>query len=205
VLGTQAVSAIPELSRILFQTNSASGACVALARIGPDAWPVLRAALTNSDPKICQAATIAAYYSLKFGRTIVPDLTALLTNTNPILATSAGRRLSNLLPAEEFVGTITNVSGPNRSLAERVLLSTMDLSKSNFTFAVPVVVPMLESPDPSVRRQATNILIKLAPDVAVANGISTNVVPGYRGPRPGGRGFRPAPRTNESIVRTNGR
>src|SRR5438552_7935805 len=46
-LGRQANTALPELVRLFYQTNSTSSAGSVLAGIGPEGIPVFRAGLTN--------------------------------------------------------------------------------------------------------------------------------------------------------------
>ena len=191
VLGTQAVTAIPELARMLYQTNKTFLAAYSLAHIGPEATPVVRAALTNANGDICLAALNASIWSQEIGRAVLPEMTALLSSPNPRVAQYAASRLENFLPLEEFLGVVTNFSGPNRLMVDRLTLQRLFAGKTNRVIAVPYVLPLLDSPDARLRQQATNLLREIAPATAFAHGIATNPPPGN--PRVGrGPGTRPA-------------
>ena len=187
ILGTQAVSAIPELSTILFQTNQAYYAVCALTQIGPESTPIIRAALTNADRNICRSALNVSVWSKEIGREVVPEMIAVLSRPEPLLAMSASSRLAEFMTLEEFISAMTNIAGANHFLGERLALQKLAATNINPDYAIPIVVPRLDSPDLTVRRVATNTLKRIDPAVAFAHGVNTNP-PTFGGP--GGRGRR---------------
>ena len=187
ILGTQAVVAIPELAQMLFQTNTDSGAAFVLAKIGREATPVIRAALTNANLEICQGRIMAAGWSQDIGREVIPELTALTSSSDRMAANFSTMQLRRLLPLEEFVRVTSRASGPNQYMVQRVILRTVAESKTNTAFIVPIIVPMLASPDEGVRKLATNALIQVDPITAAAHGIDTNPPPARYPGRPGQR------------------
>ena len=177
ILGTQAVVALPELTQMMFQTNTTFLAAYALAQIGRPATPVIRAALTNSDRNICKGGVMATGWSKEIGCEVVPELTPLASSADRLVASFSAAQLRTLVPMEEFVRVMSRASGPNQYMVQRVMLRTLAETKTNVAFAVPIVVPMLASPDEPVRKLATNALIRLEPTVAAAHGIDTNPPP----------------------------
>jgi len=177
ILGTQAIVAIPQLTQMLFNTNTLSDPASALAQLGPEATPAIRAALTNANLEICSQAILAAASSRDIGQQIIPELTALASSTDRIVTIVAAMQLRNLLPLEEFVRVAVRASGPNQRLVHRVMLHQLAETKTNVAFAVPVVVSLLGSSDRLIAELATNTLVQIDPITAITRGIDTNPPP----------------------------
>jgi hypothetical protein len=127
-----------------------------LAQIGREATPVIRAALTNANTEICRAGVLATGWSKEIGQEVVPELTALISSSDRLLANYSAMQLRRLLLMEEFVRVASGVS------------------KTNVAFADPAVVSMLTSPDEAVRKLATNALLHMDSTAAAAHGVHTN-------------------------------
>src|SRR6185503_18112284 len=174
ILGTQAVAAIPQIAPMLLDTNDTFRTAYALAMIGPTAAPHIRAALTNSNLEICKYAVLATGWSRDIGRQVVTELIMLTTNADRKVASYAMMQLRPLLPMDEYFRVANAVSGPNQNVMLRISLRALAESTINVTSAVPVIVPLLASPDEGMRILATNALVQIDPALATAHGIDTN-------------------------------
>jgi hypothetical protein len=145
-----------------------------LAQIGREATPVIRAALTNANTEICRAGVLATGWSKEIGQEVVPELTALISSSDRLLANYSAMQLRRLLLMEEFVRVASGVSGIHQYAVQRLLLRSLAESKTNVAFAVPAVVSMLTSPDEAVRKLATNALLHMDSTAAAAHGVHTN-------------------------------
>jgi hypothetical protein len=177
ILGTQAVAAIPELTRMLYQTNFSSHAGHALGHIGRDATPAIRAALVGGNSRVQFGALSSTYWSQDIGTNVLSEMKTLLRSQDERTAALAVLRLRSFLSTQEYMDLVTQVPGTNHFRIQRLALNQMILTKTNLTEAVPGVLPLLESADTVVRVLATNALIVIAPAIAFTHGIDTNPPP----------------------------
>jgi hypothetical protein len=140
VLGTQAVVAIPELTRMLYQTNFSYQAGQALGHIGRDATPVIRAALTGGNSRVQFGALSSTYWSRDIGSNVLPEMKALLKSQDERTAALAVLRLRGFLSVQEYMDLVTQVPGTNHFRIQRLALNHMILAKTNLAEAVPGVV-----------------------------------------------------------------
>lgn len=119
-----------------------------------------------------------ADYAYRYGFKLVgpqaavalPDLLRLLESTNSVVSARAGYAMvtiRRLLP--QLVGMLTNETSSVRFGAARGLSSFGSLAQEfpglDTARAVPSLVQTLKDPDLRVRKEATNALQKIAPDV----------------------------------------
>ena len=177
VLGSNAFLAIPELGKALLATNNTVNSASALGHIGRDSVPVLKLALTNADSRIRSAALIGIETSEEVTRECIPEITDRIADADLKVAVNALRRLIRFLPPAQSMALITNALRDPRSTIQRVALRGIARAETNRTETGLAVVPLLEGPDQVLRRMATNVLKRIDPALAFANGIDTNPPP----------------------------
>jgi len=169
ILGSVAAPAIPELAVIMHGTNQIMSlfAATSLGRIGPPALPGLMAALTNRDYNL---ATLGALGISELGSNAIPAVPIFLRDLrsqNLFARERAADTLGNLaLEPETVVPALTNllndVSLPTRCL----VLGAIGHFHAAAKPAIPVIFPLLQDPEVTVRISATNALHDIAPDLS---------------------------------------
>jgi hypothetical protein len=175
VLRTQAVSAVPELAQMLFQTNDSARAIAAsLAYLGSEGRLVLKSALTNADEEIRMAVVSATHTSPELIRELLPEFTAQLSSPNWSVACYAAMRMASVLPPEELVPLVAPLPRMGRGSVPSAAISAWAGNKDDLKPATNQLVPLLESTNANARQFATNALKILHPATAFAHGIDTN-------------------------------
>ncbi|MGO8929492.1 MAG: HEAT repeat domain-containing protein, partial [Limisphaerales bacterium] len=186
-LGEQASPAVPALSNLLQVPDQGTRliASRALAYIGKDGIPPLVAILTNRQAlhrdEICYAFALLA--ATNFAPAL-PIIGACLRDTDPRVAEAAQWTLSDqtLHSLDTALAVITNADYASLlGLRTCAVMSLADNGLDSPEAAVPPLVRALEDPDPDVRRQATNGVKRIAPEVLKPNRRKRT-----NGPRPPG-------------------
>ena len=175
VLGTNAVSALPALEKMFWDTNMTWAAGLALGRIGEAALPILRAGLTNADRDICWSAYDGTALSPALAVATLPEMRQMRGDRDEAKAARAVSRLMRFADREEATRVAIEALASNRLRVRRTVL--FDLTGTDTNRVVPVLVPLLEDRDWRFRSSVTNILINLDPVAAAAAGINTNPPP----------------------------
>jgi alpha-galactosidase len=165
-LGSRAKSALPELSRLFYQTNSTWSAADVLVAIGPESLPVFRAGLTNQKEWVRWASAwgLGNYGSNAIGD--VPGLVRCLKDSCPHVRGAAARALERIgqkahlaLPA-----LIESLEDSDR-FVRLVALRTIGAFGPQATSAIPAISRLLTntaSGDTNLLKAATNALILIA-------------------------------------------
>jgi HEAT repeat protein len=160
LLGAQAKSAIPDLQRLLCNTNSTDTAAEILCALGPDAVPALLSGLTNADSDIRVAAAEAISdwnrnaelpASPTHGRQIilsVPILLNLLQDSEPLVNEVGIRGLGE--------------AGSRKAIQPQV--------------AVPLLIQQLKGPYENCRDAAAEALINFGPDAKDAIPVLLDII-----------------------------
>jgi len=176
ILGTQAILALPELSRMCLDTNRFSsplyGSGVCLGYIGPKALPFLKAALTNQNSEVRRRAASGIVATREMARQSWPEILALRNESDwrvaqTILAGTAGR-----LSEAEMLNISTNFLQNHSILLQTFAVVYVGRFCTNSTAAVPFIVPFLVNSNAILREQATNALLKIDRKLAAAQGVS---------------------------------
>jgi HEAT repeat protein len=173
VLGPEAGSAVPELSRIANNANAPEAAvyaAYALGCIGSDGFGPLLAVL--SDPSLTAASHARAAWELgrrqvvgTNGSRAVPLLIKTLSDPDAFVSINAASALGNLglepqIAVPALIDTLTRGSVAQRKFAAMALEMFGPRAKE----AVPALLKMAESPY-GMREAATNALRQIAPEV----------------------------------------
>jgi HEAT repeat protein len=167
ILGELGDSGVPALTNLLFSTNPVVNILAAnsLGYIGAAALPGLMNALTNHSYNM---ATLAALSIPEMGTNALPAVPCFLrdlASRNHFVRERAADALGNLhLEPEIVVPALTNLlTDPSltaRCLALNSLAQFGDMGRP----AIPVIMPLLEDTDATVRASATNALYDLMPE-----------------------------------------
>lgn len=195
ILGSNALSALPELERIFWNTNTSWEAAQALAQLGRASLPALRAGFTNSDTGIRRAAVISIMNNTNLTLATLPDMRSLRHDSDRLVATAALRQLMFHSTREEATRLAIEILEDNRARWRGTVLSLFNQVSIHTNQVVPVLVRLLEDPDPRLRRVITNTLKQLDPVTAAAAGVDTNPPPVR-----GGRGRRAPTGTNTPLA-----
>jgi hypothetical protein len=173
VLGTSAVSALPELEQIFNNTNTTWGAGMALAQIGVQALPVLRAAFTNPSPQI-RSVALQSTRETNLALATLPDMRLLQDDPEDHIATEARWRLMRHSSREEATKVAIETIQSKRAQMRNAMLRGWRGVNLDTNQIVPLLVSKLTDPDREFRRVVTNAFIRLDPVAAAAAGINTN-------------------------------
>jgi hypothetical protein len=174
ILGTQAVSALPELQRICLDTNGFERVGEALSYLGPEALPVLKAALTNQDDQIRWRAAWGIVSRRETAQLCIPEIMALQNDRNEWLLHAAFGGARRVLPQAEFLPIATHFIQSNNRQTQKYVLGEISRTRANSTAYIPLIVPFLTNSYGPLRRDATNALRILDPAIAARHGVSTN-------------------------------
>lgn len=185
ILGNQAVGAIPQLSTMLADSNRdrdiGLSAATALYRIGPSAWPLLKAALTNPAPLV-RENSLASLYNNAQGEDITqfwPYVLRLCNDSNSQVRSFAilliGQHFEQPESADVIIHALTD---PNVDTIERALIELMLPNiHANALRTIPALLPLLAHTNAEVRWYATNALFNIDPATARKLGISVQHSP----------------------------
>jgi hypothetical protein len=190
ILGPRARTAIPELERLMRETNTFHRARAAriLCRLGPEAVPVLLWGLTNSNPDIRSATSGAIWLrmqetsptpgsngseSIKFS---VPLLLQMLRDSDPEIRSTALQQIQEAASHETFDASsavpvlIEQLKDPNLEFRIQAadVLGSLGLEATN---AIPALVARLQDQAANVRVAVTNALKKINSDAATKAGV----------------------------------
>lgn len=170
-LGTQAVSAIPELSKMLFDTNTHGVSASVLGYIGADARPVLLTALTNANQGIRSAAVVGLTATTEMALASAEEVIRLVHDPDiGVAMTAASRSMSWLPPPQGLEVGIEALRDPRPIVQEYALRCLQQWVKTNRTSALPVIIPLLESSDPRLRDTATNVFREISSPQELSRG-----------------------------------
>lgn len=200
VLGSNALSALPELERMFWDTNTSWAAAKALEQLGLAALSVLRAGLAHTNPIIRQAA-LNGTTSTDLATATLPDIRPLRHDSDWIVSAISLRRLMQFASREEATQLTIETLTRNRGRLRGFVLSALEKVSIETNRVVPLLVPLLNDPDPRFRRVVTNTLKNLDPVAAAAAGIDTNPPPSSSSNgRPRQRGRAPAATNNPAAL-----
>ena len=173
-LGTQAVSAIPELSRMFFDTNGHGPGGFTLGRIGLEARPVLLSALTNASALIRLNGVIGLMATREMALASETNVRPLIHQPDLQLATATVFHSMMRLPGARGLTVAIEALHDSRPPIQHIGLIGLQLFvKTNRTSALPAIIPLLESPDPMVRKTATNLFQELSSPAELHQGEAT--------------------------------
>jgi HEAT repeat protein len=164
-MGTNALSALPVLTNLLFQTN-AFDAGMALSGIGPEALPALFQAVTNSDRRIRTAAISSLSSETSNQDQIVPVLLKRLDGGDKMLCEIVINSLGYLHSLPEIVvpALITNYVGTDE-LLHNTIISSLTRFGTNAQSAIPLIKTAMEDRNETTRQFATNALRQIDPEL----------------------------------------
>ena len=171
ILGTQAVSAIPRLSAMLLDGR---GVGYMLGSVGPDSLPVLKAALSNQNRAIRMEAILGITARPDVAHLSLGEIIAQHRETNDLSAIVAVTRAASVLPEDDQSIVIKEFLADPRRRVQSAALRAISYKRINPVSAIPLVVPFLTNSDFSLREQASNTLLRIAPSQAADYGIGTN-------------------------------
>jgi hypothetical protein len=171
-MGTNARSALPALTNLLFHSNSVIASAVALAGIGSAAVPSLLAALTNENDRIRHSACLGLGWEREDLNLVIPALLNCLHDTNDFVRLWAVHSLGHLHAQPEVVVTtlLKNYEGANPTMRGSLLIS-LGLFGTNANSAIPLVIEALKDDNESVRSSAAFALRQIDEAAAAAHGI----------------------------------
>ncbi len=176
LLGENSAPAVPELTRLLNDTNSLyhrQNAAVALASIGTNGLPPLLGALANTNYPV-RYALVAVVPLISNASPVVPILIHCAEDKDPTLAGLAVQALGRLqLEPDTIVPAITNAlrhpDASVRLIAAQCFVTWLDAEAYR---AAPSLQNLLNDPELGIDRIASNILAKIQ-----ARSSSTNAPP----------------------------
>jgi hypothetical protein len=183
VLGPQAASAIPDLARIVRNSSSSISvdwATCSLAYLGKDALPPLLDILADrrqTEERRLAAANAIKYMSYLGSEAVpaVPILVRCLGETNKQIHAAICQALGAFALEVEMIGPGSGPQLPRVSHStdpELRLRAVRGIGESGTyeQWALSVLSRAAEETDPHVRSEATNALMRVAPDVLRPNG-----------------------------------
>jgi HEAT repeat protein len=167
ILGALGAPAIPALTNLLYGTNPVENVLAAnsLGHIGLPALAALMDALTNHSYNV---ATLAALSLPEMGTNALPAVPVFLRDLrsrNHFVRERATDALGNLhLEPETVVPALTNLLNDSSLTARCMALNSLGQFKDAGSLAIPVIVPLLQAPEETIRISATNALCDIAPN-----------------------------------------
>jgi HEAT repeat protein len=171
LLGPAASGAAPELTeRMSTRASPSGGLCAdALGEIGKEGLPPLVEALTNIQAlnRVDAVAAIGLYIAPTNGVSLVPVLAKCLSDKDPVVAALSVRALGHLgTELYNAVPPLTEALKDPRPHMRVVALQTVGDLGPRGRVALPLLMPLLNDSDLGARREATNTLQKIAPEVS---------------------------------------
>lgn len=174
ILGTQAISALPELYQMCLLTNAdAPAAGFAMGCLGPEALPFLKAAWTNENIEVQMRAISGMVATREMARLNFAEILALRNEANRGLALRAVSGAMRVLPEAESLLIATNFLQIDDFKIQVLTLIRTGRFCTNSAGAIPFVVPFLTNANATLRREATNALLKFDPKQTAAQGDSS--------------------------------
>jgi hypothetical protein len=173
-MGTNANSALPALTILLFHTNALIDSTTALAGIGSEAVPVLITALTNQDYRIRHSAAAGLGWERSDFSIVVPALISRVKDGNGVVRNEAVISLGLLHAEPELtVPALIKVfsSSNNDALLRRLVLISLSEFESKAKACVPMLVDALKDNNEGVRESARSALMQIDPDAASKAGV----------------------------------
>jgi len=179
VLGAEASPALPQLTRMMMDTNhpyASRRAMNVLASIGEDAIPAISAYITDTNmPQRRQLVSSCAIAAMRGVKGMLPLTLHWLELPDEELSSEAADALRstaehNPQQPELVVAALTNCLRTDSRLKQRAI-EALGEYRQRAKAAVPVLLPLLADPEPFFRVAASNALMKIAPEAL------TNVPP----------------------------
>jgi len=175
LLGPEARTAIPQLIRIVTDPDHHSAMTLArstsgLERLGTNSVPVLVSALFDPEQRNRYMIVEVLGLMLMLDRTnateVVPVFLGCLEDTEASVVTSAARALGNaaLEPASVVPG-LTRMLQHSNAWARATAATSLGRIGAPASSAVPSLISILSDTELRVRREATNALLKVAPEM----------------------------------------
>jgi hypothetical protein len=171
ILGAQAAPTIPELSRMLFDTNTHGVSASALGYVGAEARPILLSALTNANPSIRIAAVVGLTVSTEMARASATNVLPLVHDPDMSVALTAGSRSMSWLPPPQGLDVAFEALRDSRPFVQEYALRCLQVHvKTNRTSLLSSIIPLLQSPDPRLRETATNMFREISSPQEIQRG-----------------------------------
>lgn len=171
ILGTQAVSAVPELTKLLLNPATAHNAGFALGQIGLEALPILKDALTNGDSAIRIGAASGLVRGRGLVRAAMPELLALRQDTNVWVPSMVIAWLPSSGDESLYFPIAVEYLQDDRPELLGYALAAIARVQTTRAAAFALAVPFLTNANLRVRKQASNTLFKLDAKTARAHGV----------------------------------
>lgn len=167
VFGSEANPAIPELTRLM-ETSVGDyipiHSSLALAKIGPAAFPALLARLTNQPTKVSYRSFFVVEMMGTNAFPVVPIMLQCLTNDDRKAVMSAIMALGKFkLQPDLVVPALTNILTDPQPVLKVVAADALKQFGPEAHIAVPLLQRLLSDSSPHVRKAATNALLKIDP------------------------------------------
>ena len=161
-LGSNANSAIPELSRMFYAEDHPLWANVALANIEPEGVNVLIEAASNPKLEIRKAAIDAFIFAKPSAALHVPMLIHTARDADLFIRHAAASALGNATQAPDLaLPALTNLLfDTNKSVRIRAMVS-LGIQAESATNAIPVLLSLTNDPDPDVRKMASQMALRI--------------------------------------------
>jgi len=172
-LGTFGRPALPELSGLLNDKETASYAARAICQMGNDAVPPLMDALNSREPAVRSAAAEGLYWLKSDAAPTVPALMAKLKDEQESVRCSAASALGNIgQRGESVIPPLLNaLNDPSSSVRDQAVWA-IGKFRPEAKAAVPTLLKIAkEDKDSKVRDSAVNALHLIDPETAVTSGL----------------------------------
>jgi hypothetical protein len=175
VLGSNALSALPELERMFWNTNTSWAAAGALGELGLPSLPILRAGFTNTNLMI-RGAALYGTNPTNLAIATVNDVRPLIHDSDMYISLASFWRLIQFSSREEATALAMDTLQTNRTRLREAALNRLNPINIDTNKIIPLLVRLLDDPDPNPRFRVgvTNALKRLDPATAAAAGINTN-------------------------------
>ena len=165
VLGPSAEGAIPELTRLMYQTNSRATrdrAACALPFLGPKSVAPLLAVLTNQQAEVRPVVAHSLHPLGTNARPLIPTLIQCLKDRDLIVSEGAADALASfkIEPSMVVPALMDSLQDPRASFRSVAALSLGEFGLDALP-ALPALSNLLNDPDPKVRRRATTAVARL--------------------------------------------
>jgi HEAT repeat protein len=168
ILSNNAAPAVPQLTSLLRNRQTAFVSVFCLGNIGPPAESGLDQALTNSDAIVRQHAIVALNNIIPEPERLVARLTNSLANSNAMVRATAVQALGSRTNAPEIMIPIlfSLLHDTNMPVAFMVARAFADFG-TNATSALPTLRTLVQSPDPRIGANALRAMSSIAPEEAL--------------------------------------
>jgi hypothetical protein len=176
VLGSNALSALPELEKMFWDTNTSWAAAGALGELGLPSLPILRAGFTHTNLAI-RGAALYGTNPTNLATATVHDVRPLIHDSDMYVSLAAFWRLIQFSSRDEATALAIDTLQTNRTRLRGAALNRLGHANIDTNKIIPLLVRLLDDPDPNPRFRVgvTNALKRLDPMAAA--GIDTNPPP----------------------------